>query len=72
MIVLKGTIKVFFLKNKYKVLNKYLIFYIVLVSQLFKLMEKYRPETAAMKKRRLQVRRIFQIFLYFIELLIVG
>lgn len=25
------------------------------VTQLFKLMEKYRPETAAMKKRRLQV-----------------
>lgn len=27
----------------------------ILVTQLFKLMEKYRPETAAMKKRRLQV-----------------
>lgn len=31
------------------------------VTQLFKLMEKYRPETAAMKKRRLQVCYIIKI-----------
>lgn len=37
--------------------------FIILVTQLFKLMEKYRPETAAMKKRRLQVRYIQHIML---------
>lgn len=31
------------------------LYFITIVTQLFKLMEKYRPETAAMKKRRLQV-----------------
>lgn len=37
-----------------------------IVTQLFKLMEKYRPETAAMKKRRLQVLLLTKLILLII------